>query len=178
MQNLQKTSKFYKIVFKIIFILIVISVPCFWAFAQQDYIPSIIDTAQLYIDEISHPLSLDTRIIGFLVSLIPVSVILYILALLIKLFANYERLEVFSYEVVSIYKRLGWGLVYYFIAQIIFEPLISLTLSYHNPVGERFFSLSIDTNEIVALLCGGVIITISKVMQKAHEIAEENDLTI
>lgn len=65
MQNLQKTSKFYKIVFKIIFILIVISVPCFWAFAQQDYIPSIIDTAQLYIDEISHPLSLDTRIIGF-----------------------------------------------------------------------------------------------------------------
>ncbi|MDE4970176.1 DUF2975 domain-containing protein, partial [Francisella tularensis subsp. holarctica] len=25
---------------------------------------------------------------------------------------------------------------------------------------------------------GGVIITISKVMQKAHEIAEENDLTI
>ncbi|MDE4938585.1 DUF2975 domain-containing protein, partial [Francisella tularensis subsp. holarctica] len=38
MKNLQKTSKFYKIVFKIIFILIVISVHCFWAFAQQDYI--------------------------------------------------------------------------------------------------------------------------------------------
>ncbi|MDE4984540.1 DUF2975 domain-containing protein, partial [Francisella tularensis subsp. holarctica] len=43
---------------------------------------------------------------------------------------------------------------------------------------ERFFSLSIDTNEIVALLGGGGLITISKVMQKAHEIAEENVLTI
>ena len=53
-----------------------------------------------------------------------------------------------------------------------------MTLSYHNPVGERFVSVSIGTNEILALLCGGVIITISKVMQKAHELAEENDLTI
>lgn len=70
------------------------------------------------------------------------------------------------------------GISILFYSSNYFEPLISLTLSYHNPVGERFFSLSIDTNEIVALLCGGVIITISKVMQKAHEIAEENDLTI
>lgn len=178
MQNLEKISKFYKNIFRIVFVLIVISVPTFWAFAQNEYIPNVTDTAQHYIDQMSQPIALDTRIIGLLVSLIPVSVILYIIALLIKLFTCYEKLEVFSSRVVLIYKRLGWGLVYYFFAQIIFEPLISLTLSCHNPVGERFVSVSIGTNEILALLCGGVIITISKVMQKAHELAEENDLTI
>ncbi len=72
----------------------------FLGLSSKNYIPSITDTAQYYIDQISHPLSLDTRIIGFLVSLIPISIILYIVLLLIKLFACYERLKVFSFRVV------------------------------------------------------------------------------
>ncbi|AFJ43411.1 hypothetical protein OOM_0946 [Francisella orientalis str. Toba 04] len=107
MQNLEKISKFYKNIFRIIFILIIISVPTFWAFAQNEYIPNVTDTAQQYVDQMSQPMALDTRIMELLVSLIPVSVILYIIALLIKLFTCYERLEVFSSKVVLIYKRLG-----------------------------------------------------------------------
>lgn len=118
MQNLEKISKFYKNIFRIIFILIIISVPTFWAFAQNEYIPNVTDTAQQYVDQMSQPMALDTRIMELLVSLIPVSVILYIIALLIKLFTCYERLEVFSSKVVLIYKRLGWGLVYYFLLKL------------------------------------------------------------
>lgn len=65
-----------------------------------------------------------------------------------------------------------------FIAKSIYGPLITLSLSYNNPVGERFIGVSIDTIDILALIIGAIVIAIASVMQKAKEISEENDLTI
>lgn len=179
MQNLQKTSKFYKRLFIIFFVAIIILVPVFWATVQTNIdIFSYLGISQSLLNGISHPLSLHTRVLALTVSLIPTFTILYILYLLIKLFSCYQKLEVFSTKVVFLYRRLGWSLVYWFIAEIIYQPIISLVLSFNNPVGERFISITIGPINILALITGGIIITISMIMQKAQEISDENNLTI
>ncbi|API86710.1 DUF2975 domain-containing protein [Francisella uliginis] len=179
MYNFQKKSKFYKIFFKAIFLIIIILVPLFWVCVQTSFdLFSSIGVSQSFTSYISHELSLTTRIFALFVSLIPTLAVLNILELLIRLFTCYENLEVFSSKVVSIYKSLGHALVYWFIAKLIYSPLITLTLSYNNPVGERFIAINIDILNILALITGAIVITIASVMQKAKEISEENDLTI
>ncbi|BCD90463.1 hypothetical protein fh0823_06020 [Francisella halioticida] len=113
MYNFQKKSKLYKRFFKTIFLLIIILVPLFWVCVQTnfDYFSSI-GISQPYMEQISHQLSLTTRICALFVSLIPTLAILNIIELLIKLFSCYENLEVFSSKVVSIYKKLENALVY------------------------------------------------------------------
>ena len=130
------------------------------------------------MEQISHKLSLTTRIFALFVSLIPTLAVLNIIELLIRLFSCYENNKVFSSKVVSIYKKLGNALVYWFIAKLIYGPLITFTLSYNNPPGERFIGVSIDTLDFLALVTGAIVIDIASVMQKAKEISEENELTI
>lgn len=179
MYNFQKKSKLYKNFFKTIFLLVIVLVPLFWVCVQTyfDFFGSI-GISQSFTSYVSHKLSLITRVFTLFVSLIPTLAVLNIIELLIRLFNCYEHLEVFSSKVVSIYKSLGNALVYWFIAKLIYGPLITLTLSYNNPPGERFIGVSIDTLDFLALVTGAIVIAIASVMQKAKEISEENELTI
>ncbi|WP_150468205.1 DUF2975 domain-containing protein [Francisella sp. SYW-9] len=179
MYSLQQKSRLYKKFFKLVFIVIIILVPLFWACVQTNLdIFDSIGVSQSFTSYISHKLSLTTRIFALFVSLIPTLAVLNIIELLIRLFSHYENLEVFSSKVVIIYKKLGNALVYWFIAKLIYGPLITLTLSYNNSPGERFIGVSIDTLDILALITGAIVIAIASVMQKAKEISEENELTI
>ncbi|MED7820331.1 MULTISPECIES: DUF2975 domain-containing protein [unclassified Francisella] len=179
MLTLQKKSRLYKNFFKLVFLIIIILVPLFWVCVQTnfDFFNSI-GVSQSFTSYVSYKLSLMTRVFALFVSLIPTLAVLNIIDLLIRLFSHYENLEIFSSKVVYIYRNLGNALVYWFIAKLIYGPLITLTLSYNNPPGERFIGVSIDTLDVLALITGAIVIAIASVMQKAKEISEENDLTI
>ena len=170
----QKCNKIYKNLFKLMFVSLIILVPMYWVIVNSDAdFFSPIGIYQQYIFQINHELSITTRVIALAISLIPTFVVLYILGLFVRLFSCYEKLELFSTKVVSTYRKLGWAFIYWFMAQLIYSPLISFALSYGNPKGEGFISAEISGVDFLALLFAGILMIIASVMQKAHDRKDE-----
>ncbi|MGQ4002606.1 DUF2975 domain-containing protein [Francisellaceae bacterium CB300] len=170
----QKCNKIYKNLFKLMFVSLIILVPMYWTIVKSDAdFFSPMGIYQIYIFKINHEFSMSTRIIALAISFIPTFVVLYILGLFVRLFSCYEKLELFSTKVVSTYRKLGWAFIYWFMAQLIYSPLISFALSYGNPKGERFFAARISGIDFLALLFAGILMIIASVMQKAHDRKDE-----
>ncbi|QLE78308.1 DUF2975 domain-containing protein [Francisella sp. Scap27] len=164
----QKCNTVYKLIFVLIFLITIILPPLYWATVQT---PTDLFTEfgiyQEQLFQINHPPSIYTRILALCVSLIPTLSLLYILRLFIRLFGCYQNLEIFSEKVTTTYKKIGWAFVYWVIAQIIYGPLISLVLSYNNPVGERFITAEINGMDFVILILAGFMMMLATVMKKA-----------
>lgn len=179
MIKLKKLSHRYTLSFQILFYVIILGLILFWITYRTPYdiFTNIGIGANLAV-LIQSPLSLSTRILAFIVSIIPCSVILYGLNQLIKLFKNYERGEVFTNDNVQRYKKLAYSLFAWVIAGICYDALISLVLSFNNPPGQRVISINFEGPDFVALVAGAVVLTIAYVMQEAHKLSDENKFTI
>lgn len=164
----QKCNKFYKNLFKLMFVSLIILVPMYWVIVNSD--------ADFFspIGIINHELSISTRMTTLAISLISTFVVLYILQLFVRLFSCYEKLELFSTKVVTTYRKLGWAFIYWFIVQLIYSPLISFVSSYGNPKDERFISVELSGVDFLALLFAGFLMIIASVMQKAHDRKDES----
>ena len=181
MTKLERMSHRYVIMFRLISYFVLIGMVLFWAIYMTPY-----DIFSKYGFGLSEgyatlskvPLSPITRLFGFIVSMIPCTVIFYGLNQLIKLFNNYQKGEVFTLLNVNIYKKLAYSLYAWIIAGIIYDALISLVLSFNNPPGHRVIMISFQTPDIVALIAGTIVLIISYVMHEALNISEDNKLTI
>src|SRR5436190_811631 len=99
MNKIQRVSLFFRVLFQIAFIVIPIALVIAWIkapdplFSLGSFATTMIPTSEY---PVLHPLSLTTRVLGFIVSLIPNGIDLIILYFLIKLFRLYEKGEIFS----------------------------------------------------------------------------------
>ena len=167
----QKWNKFYKNLFKIMFVSLTVIVPMYWAIVNTTIdIFTPLGIYQQYIFQVKHELSMASRAIALGISLIPTLTILYIIRLFIKLFSCYENLEIFSSKVTRIYKSLSVAFILYFFVQLIYSPLISLALSYGNPKGQKFISIEISGIDFLILLFAGILMIIASVMKKAENL--------
>lgn len=179
MSCLQIRAGRYRRFFQSVFMLVLILMPLFWLTlkTRYDFLAWTGFSASFTMYSLT-PLSLSTRLFAILVSLIPVGVILYILHLLIRLFSFYEQGEIFSAETTALYHKLALSLFYGFFARVIYDALITLTLTYHNPHGHRLIGITIDRLDILMLIVGAITILIASVMRQAKRISDEHTLTI
>lgn len=71
------------------------------------------------------------------------SIIMYALTLLIRLFKNYERDEIFSLENANYYQKLGYSLFYWVGGSLIYGAATSVILSFNNTPGKRMLSVTL-----------------------------------
>lgn len=128
--------------------------------------------------EILHPLSVSTKIMGFLVGSIPVILIEFILYFLIKLFKLYKKGEIFSLKNVNYIKSIGKILLLTQFANFICNGILSGLLSWHNPHGFRAIRLTISTLHIGMIFMSFLIILISWIMAEGCHLRDEQQLTI
>lgn len=120
-----------------------------------------------------------TKLLAFSADMLALLPILISLYALIKIFKHYQYNEIFSADNARSYRLIGW----LFIADaLLFQPLsgslMSIAVSFSNPVGQRYISLSFWSNNIETLFCGAVVIVISWVMLEASKLHEEQQYTI
>lgn len=127
---------------------------------------------------IDDSLTLKTQILAFTASLIPLAVVMYGIKNLIALFSLYENAVVFTQENVIYFRRLGYSLIYWVLACFVFTILISLVLTFNDPVGERMLVVQFGFPDFSLLLIAGVVILISWVMQEAVKLEYEQALTV
>lgn len=119
-----------------------------------------------------------SKLLGFGISLLPMMIVMTLFYLLIKLFKNYQKGEVFSQNNISYYKKLGKYLFLLACVNFLCTGLMSVALTFQNPHGQRFLCLSVGMAQILPILIGLVIIGISHVMNEASRLEEEQKYTI
>lgn len=183
MNKIKKTSLFFRILFQIIFVLLPIILLIAWMNAPT---PLTIFGNAITMDFIPHgipilnPMTTMTKIFGFLVSLIPMLVNLFVLYFLIKLFRLYEQGEIFTANNVRYIRNTGYALLIGQLLNPIYQALLSLVLTWNNPPhrGLRVISISLDGTNIGILLMSLLIILISWIMAEGYKLKEDQQLTI
>ncbi len=117
-------------------------------------------------------------LLGFLISMIKGSIIMYGIWVLRNLFDCYERKIFFNSDTVACFKKMSTALIWWVAAGIITDPLLSLTLTMNNPVGQRAVAISFQSADVTALVVGGVLSVIARVMDSGRKLQEEAELTI
>ena len=121
-------------------------------------------------------LSLATLLLLFLVSLIPISAVLYGAVNLRKLFGLYEKGIVFSEQNVSCLRHIGYALLLRVAADFIFVFLFSLVIKFTNPAGH--LAIRFGSSDIYTLIIGAVILLIAWVMKEAVVLEDEHAHTV
>ncbi|MEZ8573404.1 DUF2975 domain-containing protein [Vibrio splendidus] len=182
MSNIQKQSRRVRMLLQSLFVLTPIMVCYFWLTVETPY-DFISSTGIFYLTyDIGNytilPLTMATRIVAAFTSLLMSSILMYALMVLIRLFRNYERGEIFSLENAMSYQKLGYSLFYWVLGSVIYGSLMSVILSFNNPPGERIFEISFVGMDFLTLILGIIILIISWVMKEGYILADEHSQTI
>lgn len=110
---------------------------------------------------------------GFM--LIPFSLCLARLRRLLRLYAAGT---IFGPDNVAAMSGFGKWLVWTGVTSFFYRTLIALVLTLPNPPGQRLLVVGTDSGQIVAMLLGGVMLVIARVMDEAREMAEEQAQTV
>ena len=182
MSKIQKQSRRVRMLLQSFLVLTPIMVCYFWLTVETPY-DFISATGIFYLtyDIGSYtmlPLNMTTRMIAAFTSLAMSSILIYALVVLIRLFRNYERGEIFSLENALSYQKLGYSLFYWVFGSVIYGSLMSVILSFNNPPCERIFAISFEGMDFLTLILGIIILIISWVMKEGYILADEHSQTI
>ena len=147
----------------------------FWAFFNELYD----STSMIPLPvPVSHVLPGLTRLLAFLVELIPLTALIYGLLRLRDLFRYYEKGMIFTANNVACYRSLGKALIAWVICDVVKNSLLSIVLTLDNPPGQRVITLGLYSADFTAVFVGIVILTIAWVMDEGRRIQEDQALII
>lgn len=170
MQNIKITSHRYRILFQVLFYVAPAFTAAFWLSASM--LPAgVFDSIQRGDQLIT--LTPLVQFLGFLVDMLPVSIVMYGLSLLIRLFKNYELGNIFTLENAKYYRNLGLTLFYWIVAHEISRSLMSFVVTFRNPPEKRSIVFMINEWDFTIALVGGLILIIAWVMSEGHRLQSE-----
>ena len=172
--RLQRMSKNFRLLFTALIFVIPVADLLYWIYFNQ-----LSDGFTSGLPAVPYQaLSLLSLTLAFFASLIPLSVAVYGIATLRKLFGLYENGIVFSEENVALFRKLGYAMIAWVFANLIFVPLISIILTFENPAGQRMLTIGFDVSDLAALIIGAIIVLISRVMDEGRKLEDEQMHTV
>ncbi len=195
MNKIKNISLFFRFVFQIIFILLPFFLIISWIYSPDelvllagliklDAIPATYSGLHTYTPQglpekaILHTLSMGEKVLGCMVSAIPMMVKMFILYFLIKLFKLYENGEIFSINHVRYIRNIGYFLLTGQLIEPLYQFAMGCVLTLHNPPNHRYATITLDQTNIGILLAAFLIILISWIMAEGCSLREEQQLTI
>lgn len=180
MNNLSKIMKFSKS-FHLLLSFLLVAIPLYyityWIFINhlpETFINVNINPTPL----IPNKLPIKLQLIGFIVSLLPLSALTYGLVNIRKLFSFYKKGVIFSFEHVKLFRNTAKALILWVVFSIIYESVKSVLFSIGNPPGTRVLKVGLDSAEITTLVVGGIVFFIAWIMDEGRILTEENELTV
>lgn len=183
MSKIKHVSLIFRYSLQLIFILMPLLLAIFWINAPHP-LARIAPHSSFFLSyipgglNILYPLSAQTKILGFAVSLIPLSINLIIIYLLISLFKQFSNNEIFTINNVRTIKRIGYALLIGQLLSPIHQALLSAVLTWSNPPGMRTISVSFVGTNIGIILTAVLLILISWIFAQGAEIQEEQQYTV
>lgn len=183
MNKIKIVSRIMQIIFLLMLVLTPIAYLLFWStegnqvFVQLNWNMSNIPES-IWDKMIQGQIPLDTRIVAFIISLVPIFTFMFLYYYLTRLFGAYGRGEIFTPQTVIYIRNCGITLLLWQILHPLYQILLTFTLSINNAPGQRFIAASFSTAQARDLVTAIVIILVSWVMQRAVNLEEELKLTV
>jgi len=175
--RIKKISRNFHLMFTVLLVVVPLYYVIYWAFIN--YFPETLITVNVDSNPlIPNTLSIGLRLIGLLISLLPLSALIYGLINIRKLFSFYQNGVIFSFEHVLFFKRTSKALILWVFLSIIYESAKSILFSMGNPPGQGTVSVGFGSSEITTLVVAGIVFIIAWVMDKGRIITEEQQLTV
>ena len=194
MNKIENVSLFFSVIFKIIFITTPILLIISWIYAPDELrlllgfiklnaIPHTYSGTHVFANGLSakailHPLSAGEKILGCLVSAIPMMIEMFVVYCLIKLFKLYSKGNIFSMQHVRYIRDIGYALLVGQIIEPFYQFAMGLVLTLNNPPHHRYAAITLDQTNIGILLTALLVILISWIMAEGYKLREEQQLTI
>ena len=178
MKNIQKISRKLQYLFKFFLIALPASAIVFWFLLP---IPNPLGISTRFFPktfDIVNQLDANARILGFLVSLIPLGIEMFCIYCLVRLFNLFERGKIFTAENVIYIRYIGIAILVGEFVRPFYEAVATLITHYNNPKGHQALSVSFSSDEISYILFGVIILLISWVMIEACKLQEEQNYTV
>ncbi len=113
-------------------------------------------------------------ILGFIVSMVSASVILYGVVRLRRLFLRFQQGDLFNEPNAQHLLVFAKMLFISVLVSPVAGALLSILLTMNNPPGQRAITLSIGSNEIAVLFLSGIFIAVAWIMREGYRLAAEN----
>lgn len=179
MKKIQRASHFLCLLFKSICWLLPIAI-AFLTFFKIDVMigygmfDRIVSSSQIY----STNYSFLHKLMIFSIQLLPLSITLLICHKLARLFHLYEKGVLFEIENITIIRQISVFMIVGELLQLIYQPLITAALSFNNPAGQRFVSITLGSTNASTLITAFVILIASWIVKEAHQLKNDVQLTI
>ena len=170
--------------FKWVFILIMTALPIlnivFWW-----HVPNAL-TLQGYLTftplpdgvKVLHTLSVATKFIGFMMTLIPVGLQMLVCFFLFTLFHRFAQRRIFTIDNVVAVKRVAITILVSQLINPVYQLLISGLLTWQNPVGKGVAQIELTGANIGLLLMALLIVFTSWIMHQGYQLQQDQQYTV
>lgn len=124
------------------------------------------------------PFSLIHRMIILIINFLPLSITVLICHKLSRLFRLYEQGKLFEEENIKLIRSISIIMIIGEGIQFLYQPLMSIALTYNNPIGQRVAGMSIGTTNATTLIIAFIILIASWIVKEANQLKSETQLTI
>ena len=183
MTKIQKTSRYFRILFQISCILLLVAEIATWANAPasltlwQQTGASMIPEG--YLSKIlAQHFSATIKLEGFLVNMIPTGIEIIILILLIRLFRQFELGNIFTEKNVNYIRKIGYAILIGQLLLPVYQSLIGIIVTWSNGPTHRMFAITFGTDNIKIIIGALIVILISWIMAESYKLHEEQQLTV
>jgi len=176
--RIQTISKRFRLLFTALIFLIPLTDLLFWL--SFNHLPDAFRAELLteFPAKANQDLAPLFRALGFLVSLLPVTVAVYAMVTLSRLFRLYENAIVFTHDNVKLLRKLGYVIIAWVTANLLFTPLITAVMTHGNPPGQPMIMLTLNFSDLSALVMGAIVVLISRVMDEGRKLEDEQLHTV
>ncbi|KTD23534.1 Protein of uncharacterised function (DUF2975) [Legionella lansingensis] len=122
--------------------------------------------------------SLVHRLVILGIHYLPLTVTVMICYKLAKLFRLYEQGDLFEDENIKLIKHIGILMLIGQLVQLIYQPMITAALSFNNPVGHRFASITLGSTNVSTVITALIILIASWIIKEANQLKTEVKFTI
>lgn len=132
------------------------------------------------VDQIhdAHQFSWLHKGIVLVIEWLPLTITLLICRNLAHLFHLFERGDLFEQENIKLIKKISICMIVGELVQLFYQPLMTAALTFNNPKGERIASLTLKSANLSTLITAFIILVASWIVQEAHQLKSEAQLTI
>jgi hypothetical protein len=144
-----------------------------WVWLSPAYVDAFI-VAHLNLGGVAVAHDGATRVLGFLVSMIPLSVLFYALHQAYELFDGYRRGNVFSDDAPVRLRRIGFAMIALALLRPLDNTLLGLVLTVSNAPGARILAIGLNIDDYMIAAFGGLILAIGHAMFEAARMADDH----
>lgn len=130
-----------------------------------------------HLEDLDH-FSLLHRLLILAIEALPLSITVLICRQLASLFHLYGQGYLFEEKNIILIKNISIYMIIGELIQLIYQSLITLSLTFNNPIGERMVSISLGSTNLSTLITAFIILVASWIIKEAQQLQSDAQLTI